>query len=319
MKKIFIFLPILLFSQINVKLKSYFFNEEYFKTGKYITTIQNNNKTFFLGQGQTFFGDDLYIYKTFNKNYSTFYLGGFANRVYGQKDNKFYTLSPIITIDYKKKNFVLEFGTLLKSFRKDLIDALYDRELIYYRSIENGFLIKDKIGNFRYKTYINWQQINNNKNNEKFDVSLISSYKNINLQGHYVHRGGQLYKNLPIMHSYAFALILSKTINNFTFYLIPTLSAYIDKSEFEHFKFGKGVLFKINYKNYSLKEWIGNNFYTKEGNPFYKSSKFTNFTINKNNIISKNLILITSFNAYLLYNKIFEHNEKIEIEYKNSL
>jgi hypothetical protein len=336
------------FKDSRVSISSYTFlnNLEYVgDVDQYSTIISNNatQETIFLGEGQTFFGEHLALEAIHQEGNFLFYrFGVLGTHLYGDEKN-FHKVRPLVSIAYivpkeasstwednffsekkgKEYKFYLIFGSIINGPRNKFIEPLYDDSLFYYRPVEEGLAIGQSGTLGSYDAWINWQRLNTPFHRERFDIGIVSKLKkrgfHWDFQFHYVHEGGQLYHPGPVKDNFGVAsgpeLVLGRArfrVSGCYSYDIP------DRGKPETFSEGWGIessiIFKVKKMQVFLEHWIGKDFRTAEGDPFYQADWLVKFGFLHKWKLTKHCILLLGARGYWVKGT-FTHDERLEIRY----
>jgi hypothetical protein len=352
---IIVFVGLLLYTQVNaaeffISSHTFLNNLEYVgEVDRYSTVITNNatGETIFLGEGQTFFGEHLALeFFHHRDNFLSYRFGVLGTRFYGDEDD-FHKILPLITFEYvvprgtyparlgsffpetkaEDHKFYLFFGSILNGPRRKLIEPLYDDALFYYRPVEHGLALGQKGHFWAYDIWINWQRLNTPFHRERFDIGIVSEVGakafQWKFQWHYVHEGGQLYHPGPVKDNFAWAFGPEFVWKKFRFLLIGCYAYDIpDRGNPDLFSDGWGLQSQIAFNGKKAKvfveSWLGKDFLTAEGDPFYQADWLVKFGFCRKWTLAKNTVLLLGARGYWVEGK-FVHDERLEVRYSLDL
>ena len=260
----------------------------------YFVNLEYSGEATKYREGETFFGEFFTLGGVYRPLPNLrLALGAFLGRTFGDKDEleeyQFYAQLKYEYEDY----FALTFGNLDRD-RHTFLDAIFDDTLKFERPTEHGMELYGSWLWLSQTAWINWQVLNTEESREKFDVGAITKadldFLELDFQFHWIHRGGQLFSaGQPVSDDFSFAL------GGTVFLPVPLVDVGLtahylyanvipDRDEDERLK-GKGVTFGAfaEFKGFRLwgNYWIGDDFFTEDGDPFYQAANHVTFGLKK--------------------------------------
>ena len=278
--------------------------EENDKVGAFIDSrsffinLELSGKATEFREGETIFGEFLTVGAVYHSASSHISLkaGAFLGRTFGDGDDELEEAEFYGQFRFKpNERFSLTFGNLDLDGHT-FLDAIFDDTLRYEeRPTETGFEI---FGAWRWlsgRAWINWQAINTEAQREKFDVGTLAKAKigwaELQAQFHWIHRGGQLFTaGEPVSDDLSLALggelnlplpwLEKAGVSAFWLHshVIP------DRAEDDTLT-GDGVLVGLFAEKWGFRlwgnAWVGNDFLTEDGDPFYRAPNNWTFGLTK--------------------------------------
>lgn len=165
-----------------------------------------------------------------------------------------------------------------------LLPPLQRETLAFDRPYDAGLQWFFESPRVRHESWINWQQVNTPQHRERFDVGsesriVLRGPFSIGLQGHVVHRGGQLFASGPVADSYAYgpgALVRGRTrlLDVLAFEVFGLVSHFVPDREAESLnRDGAGVFMRLQAARAGWRGhvivWRGDDFLKEEGDANY--------------------------------------------------
>jgi len=248
-------------------------------------------------EGRTIFGEFLTVGAVYkSSSHIRLAAGAFLGRTFGDGDDELEEAEFYGQFRYQpNQRFSLTFGNLDLDGHA-FLDALFDDTLRYEeRPTETGFEV---FGAWRWlsgRAWINWQAINTEAQREKFDVGTLAKaqvgWTSLQAQFHWIHRGGQLFSaGEPVSDDLSLALggelnlplpwLERAGLQAFWLHshVIP------DRAEEETLT-GDGVLVGLFAEKWGFRlwgnAWVGKDFLTEDGDPFYRAPNHWTFGLTK--------------------------------------
>ena len=245
-------------------------------------------------EGETFFGEFFTLAAVYRPIPNLrLALGAFLGKTFGDEDElseyQFYAQLKYEYEDY----FALTFGNLDRD-RHTFLDAIFDNTLKFERPTEHGLELYGSWLWLSQTAWINWQILNTEESREKYDVGAITKadldFLELDFQFHWIHRGGQIFSaGDPVSDD--FSLALGGTV----FLPVPIVdvgltahylySNVIPDRDLDTRLTGNGLTFGAfaEFMGFRLwgDYWIGNDFFTEDGDPFYRADNHFTFGLKK--------------------------------------
>lgn len=333
---VLIFLLVAIFSpvqpaQAKQSLKFIVENETFLKNLEH-TNIDEFN------EGETFVGNILKSYFRYTPMKQVTIEAGILFGVPFGADDKINPKEPVISLH-------LDFGSGLRitagtlDRQHQLLDAIFNDDLVYTEPIEQGFQLKGDSKLFKQDLWISWEVKETPTRREKFSVGNFSQFYNqgfmIEGQLYWVHYGGQrnnedgIINNISLAAGVGYSLYPKKWSKGLKFldevgvtmnYLYNRNSPFTTtvknpKSD------GSGVLGKIFIDfgeiEFYYQQWWSkdNNFRPDKGDPLYKAKDYKEFGIEKTFLIGEGIFLTTAFKGQWLQGQ-FVHIDHLSVSWQ---
>jgi len=180
-----------------------------------------NNLTFYLDNteffnpyrtGETLLGGQITSFLSAALGPRTEVVAGFHGN-HESGDSRFLSpFKPILGFRYRTDRSLGALGTLVTEDRHGYLEPLEGTLLDITRPVEYGVQWREAHPHGGGEVYLNWQHLNTSKSREIFDYGLLLhgdplSWLRLELQGHGLHHGGQLYSaGEPVVNNQVLAL-----------------------------------------------------------------------------------------------------------------
>ena len=238
--------------------------------------------------GQTYFGNlwSSYFSVEFAQK-QRFNAGLFMKMPFGSSDI-IDLLLPLINLEASFMNEKLKLYAGTFATNHNFENAIINSNLFYTRPLELGLKLTSSFENWGHQMWINWQRMESEKANEKFDVGFAGALKwkgfASQLQAHIEHSGGQLFENKDkVSDDLSSALGLSYTkniphLNHITLSINQFFSVFRLRRPRSDLTSGRGIEGKIalsplNFDFY-LSLFQGHNYFHDSGEKFYQAEKY---------------------------------------------
>ena len=260
----------------------------------YFVNLEYSGEATRYREGETFFGQFFTLGGVYRPMPNlSLALGAFLGRTFGDEDElEEYQFYAQLKYEYEDW-FALTIGNLDRD-RHTFLDAIFDDTLKFDRPTEHGMELYGGWKWLSQTAWINWQVINTEESREKFDVGAITKADlgivDLDYQFHWIHRGGQLFSaDAPVSDDFSMAIggtvylpVPLVTVGLTAHYLYANVIP--DRDEDERLK-GSGITFGAFAEYLGFKVWgnywIGDDFYTEDGDPFYQAPNHVTFGFSK--------------------------------------
>jgi len=167
----------------------------------------NNGLTFYLDNteffnpyrtGETLLGGQILSYLSAVLGPRTEVVAGFHGNHRSGDSDFFDPFKPILGFRYRTEHSLGVLGTLVTEDRHGYLEPLEGAILDITRPVEYGVQWREQHASGGGEIFLNWQRLNTSRGREVFDYGLLlhadpAAWLRIELQGHGLHHGGQLY------------------------------------------------------------------------------------------------------------------------------
>ena len=183
--------------------------------------------------------------------------------------------------------------------RHRTLEAILDNNLFYVRPVEYGLQGIADFEQWSGEAWIDWQRMESQLHNEKFDAGLTGEIKWKGLFGellwHYSHMGGQLFQNAdPVLDDNALAGgagygIEVPWVNRIELSGHRIFSALTNRGKGSREGRGFEARFSLHPSDWKIfaSWWKGEEFFHEDGDPLYKAKEYVQFGIVKQFSFSK--------------------------------